>query len=113
MTDNLGDYRVTDPYINFTQDIPQVAWPEPTLMPIGEISFPDGTTMLVPQPVKWQMFRTSECTGAHVVARTTFQPPQHVSERRMPRAGGLGWYVVCVVAGVALMVLGLALAVTR
>lgn len=91
---SLGDYRVTDPWINYTQEI---VWPEPTPAPVGEIYFSDGTKMLVPQPVR---FTELTYTG---VMRAIEEGPEMAAE---PSARVPAWSLLAIVVGCVLMALG-------
>jgi hypothetical protein len=81
--------------------------PPPTMLPMGEIEFEDGTRMLVPQPKMYRdvWFRLDD---AYVLNTTIPELPthtavmQHASSNAPQRTDPL-WAVVCLRTGLALL----------
>lgn len=102
--------------------------PDPIMAPMGEIVYPDGYRVLVPQPVKFESFpaarmcmsclRTYRCApdcpdrvamDHDPSATCVMEGPQIVAEPRsiVPRVPV--WALACIVSGLVLAMLGLVL----
>lgn len=107
-----------------TQEQPTLRMPAPTIMPVGEIEFGDGTKLLVPQPVRFTELRPSSplddfyitLPGLPSSAEVEAYAEKHPHSNALQRTDPL-WVRLClllgalllVAAGLALIALGIAI----
>jgi hypothetical protein len=101
MIDDYSSPR--DAYI-FTGPIPP-----PTMWPMGEIHHADGTTQLIPQPVRWDERTRVNDDGLTVtgVVRAIDKASQMPAERRSAVPRVPLWSLACIACGLVLVAIGL------
>jgi len=109
----MTTYNLRDAYIYDSQEIPR-----PKMLPIGEIILNDGTTALIPQPVKWKSTSVGDTTYITSdgmrndgltwtgVMDAFAEAPQTHAEARSARPPVPVWPVALILLGLVLMAFG-------